>query len=140
MATGTAGTSARQYSYQMVHYLRKTITYADDGSAVTIGVLPSGAAIIPAASGALVTTVFNSDGTDYVDIGVSAATGGVAANDDLYATDLDVSALGLKALDEAVSFVVTADTTITATYSAGGSTPTTGVAEILIAYVPDNDQ
>lgn len=140
MATGTAGTTARQYSQQMVHYLRKTLTFADDATAVTVGVIPSGAVIITAMSGAVVTTVFNDTGNDFLDIGVSAATGGVTANDDLFATDLDVSSLGFKALDESVAgILLSADTTITATYTGANSDSSTGSAEIVICYIPDND-
>jgi len=140
MTTGTPGTTARQYSMQMAHYCRKTLTFSDVGTAVVVGVIPAGSILLQPVSGAAVTTVFNSDGTDFIDIGVSAATGGVSANDDLFATDLDVSALGFKPLDEAVAgLLLTADTTITATYAAGGSAATTGSAEIVIVYVPDND-
>ncbi|MCA1298034.1 hypothetical protein [Stappia indica] len=140
MATGTTGTTARQFSAQMVHYLRKTITASDDGSAVKVGVIPSGAVILQAMSGAAVVEVFNDTGTDLLDIGVSDATGGVAADDDLFATDLDISTLGFKALDESVGGLrLSADTTITATYAGLNSDATTGQAEVVICYVPDND-
>ena len=132
MATGTAGGVGRQFHTQQIHYLRATVSYTQAGTAVTVGVLPAGAVIIPAISGALVTTAFTGSGTDLIDIGTTA-------NDDLYATDLDVSSLGLKVLDEAVTMAVSSDTTITATYADQNSNAGAGVAEIIIAYIPDND-
>lgn len=120
---------ARRYSQQMVHYLRKDITYADAGVAKTVGVIPAGSVILKPASGINVTTAFNSSGTDLIDIGTSA-------NDDLYATDLAGQTVGFAALDEAVDMYVSADTTITATYSQSVADATEGAAQVVIAYIP----
>ena len=54
--TGTA----RQYSYQMVHYLRLTMDYTDDETAKVVGTVPAGSVVLKGASGVNVTTVFNS--------------------------------------------------------------------------------
>jgi hypothetical protein len=126
-------TPARQFHTQQIHYLRKEITYADAGVQKTVGVIPAGSVIVKPISGVNVSTAFNSSGTDLLDIGTSA-------DDDLYATDLSVAAVGYQALDEAVSMKVTSDTTITATYAQSVADATAGVAEVVIAYVPDNDQ
>lgn len=138
MATDTAGTVARDYGKQMIHYLRKTITYADAGTEVTVGWVPSGALLVQSISGVHVTTAFNSSGTDLIDIG------GNTGNDDPddYATDLDVSTVGFKAIDEALGTAVnptTADTEITVTYAQSVADASAGVAEVVIAYIPDND-
>ena len=123
---------ARQYHTQQVHYLRKSITFADDDVTVTVGVIPAGAVILPAASGVIVTTVFNAGTANVLDIGTTA-------DPDLYATDLALGTLGQVTLDEAVSFLVSADTTITATPALTGTAATTGAGEVVIAYIPDND-
>lgn len=133
MATGTAGTAARQYSQQMVHFLRKSITYSDNGTAKTVGVIPSGSLIIKAASGAHVTTVFNAGTTNTLNVGTSA-------DDDLFGTVLALGTATFVPLDEAVGgYLVTADTTITATVVLSGTAATTGAAEVVICYIPDTD-
>ena len=133
MATGTAGDTARQYSTQQVHYLRKTLTYSDRGTTVTVGKVPAGAVILYGSSGAYVSTAFTGTGTDLLDIGISG-------NNDLFATDLDVSSVGWKALDENVAgYLVSSTTTVTAEYADQNSDAGAGSAEIVIAYIPDND-
>jgi hypothetical protein len=132
MTTGTAGTAARQYHQQMVHYLRKSFTFADYGDVLTVGILPNGAQIHKSMSGVFVNVAFDSSGTDLLDIGTSA-------NDDLYATDLDLSSIAFVALDEAVSMIVAADTTIIATPAQSVADADAGTAEVVICYIPDND-
>lgn len=131
--TGTAGTTARQYSTQQVHYLRKSITYSNNGTALTVGVIPSGSLILKPASGVHVTTVFNAGTNNFLDIGTSA-------DDDLFGTDLSLTATNFVPLDEAIGgYLVAADTTITATVGLTGTAATTGAGEVIIAYIPDND-
>lgn len=126
--------AARQFHTQQIHYLRKTVIFSNNAVAQTVGTIPSGAVLLTALSGAVVTTVFNDSGTDLLDIGTSA-------NDDLFATDLDVSTLGFKPCDESVADALfAADTVITATYAGQNSNMTTGSAEIVIAFIPDNDK
>lgn len=136
MPTGTAGDSARAFSYQMVHYLRKEVTFSNRGTAVTIGKIPVNAVVLPHMSGALVTTAFNGSGTDLLDIGTSD-------DDDGFATDLDVSSVGFKVCDETATtndaIKTTGTMTITATYADANSDATAGSAEVIICYIPDND-
>jgi hypothetical protein len=130
--TGTAATTARQYSQQMVHYLRKGFTFADDGSVLTIGTLPAGAQIVKPMSGVAVNVAFNAGSTNVLDVGI-------LSNDDLYGTDLALGTIAFVPLDEAVSMTVAVDTVITATVDLTGTAATTGQGEIIICYVPDND-
>jgi hypothetical protein len=127
-----AGSTARQFHTQQVHYLRKTITFADAGVAKTVGVLPAGSLILKPCSGVNVSTAFNSSGTDLIDVGTTGTA-------DLYATDLAGQTVGFAALDEAVSAYVAAETTITATYAQSVADATAGVAQVVIAYIPNND-
>ena len=123
---------ARQYHQQMVHYLRKSIVFGDDDVELTVGTIPAGAVILPAASGVIVTTVFNAGTANVLDIGTTA-------DPDLYATDLALGTLGQVTLDEAVDFSVSADTTITATPALTGTAATTGAGIVIIAYAVNND-
>lgn len=132
MATGTAATTARQYSQQMVHYLRKGFTYADNGSTLTVGILPAGAQVIKPMSGVAVNVAFNGDTTNTLDIGPSSDT-------DLWATDLALGTIAFAALDEAVSMTVASDTTVQAVVTASASA-SAGQGEIIICYAVDNDQ
>ena len=132
MATNTAGTTARELPIQAVHYLRKTITYANDGDTVTIGTIPSGSLVLPGLSGIAVTTAFDGDATNTADIGISGST-------TKYAGALALGTLGWIELDvitesSANSSLTTAAETIIATVIA-----TAGSAEVIICYIPDND-
>jgi len=133
MATGTAATAARQYHQQMVHYLRKTMAWdGTTASAVTVGVLPAGAVIVPNASGAFVTTAFAADTTaQTLDIGISADA-------DEYASALVLTTAGQIELDVETDLLAPTDLTVTATLTAG-TAPTAGSLEVIIAYIPDND-
>ncbi len=133
MATNTAGTVAREYPQQMVHYLRKTLTFSDDAVETTIGWIPSGALILKALSGVAVTTAFNGS-SPVIDIGADDGND----DPDEWGTDLDISATNFVPLDEAIgTYVMTADTQITATIAGGSSSA--GVLEVVICYIPDND-
>lgn len=122
-------TPARVLYTQQIHYLRKNVTFADNGTAVTVGVIPSGAQIVKPISGVAVSTAFDAGTSNTLNIGTSA-------DDNLYATLLAVGATTFVPLDEAVSNLVAADTTITATVVLTGTAATAGSAEVVIAYIP----
>lgn len=130
MATGTAGTSARKFHTQQVHYLRKAISYSDGASAViTVGVIPEGATVIR--GGVIVTTAFNAGTANVLDIGTSA-------DDDGFATDLALGTIGVIAADEMATTndaYVTSDTTIIATLALSGTAATAGAGFVWIEYL-----
>lgn len=130
MTTNTAGSQARDYGKGMVHYIRKNVTYANNGTAVKVGTLPAGAQIIKPMSGVAVAVAFNAGTTNVIDIG-TAATG------DLYATDLALGAINFVPLDELVNMRVTVDTDIYATVQLTGTAATAGDGEVVVAYVPN---
>lgn len=132
MPTNSPGSEARDLGIQAVHYLRKTVTFADDGVAVDVGVLPAGATIVKPMSGAAVVTAFNAVTTNTLNVGTTA-------DDNLYGTLLAVGTADFVPLDEAVSYRVDVDTTITATVVLTGGSETAGEAEVVICYVVDND-
>ena len=124
---------ARQYHQQMVHYLRLGIGFADNTVVKTVGVLPAGALVLKALSGVQVTTAFNAGTANVIDIGTSA-------DDDLFGTDLALGALAYVPLDEAIGgFLVTADTTVTATLGLTGTAASAGAAIVFVCYIVDND-
>jgi hypothetical protein len=139
MASNITNIPAREYELQMIHYLRLGLTFADDGVQKTVGILPAGAQMLPTISGVYVRTVFNAGTTNVLDIGT-------VANDDLYATDLALGTKAFVALDESAAaadvntFYVSVDTTIVATVDLTGTAATTGEAEVIIAFIPDNDR
>lgn len=133
MATGTAGSTARRHSMNMIHFLRKSITYADNGTTVTVGTIPAGSLILKPASGVAVNVAFNGGSTNTLDIGASTDSG---TNN--FATLLALGSIAFVPCDEALTFLVTVDTVIQAAVvsTAGASA---GEGEIIIAYIPDTD-
>ena len=136
MATGTAGSIARQYHTQQIHYLRTDFTVAEvdvsGGVTKTIGVIPAGSVILKPISGVAVHVAF--DDTTIVDIGPSTDSGY-----DLWATNMVTTAIGFVPLDEGVSNKVIVDTTVVATFIPAGTSVTVGAASVIICYIPPND-
>lgn len=133
MATGTAGTAARQFHTQQVHYLRKSIAYTDNGTTVTIGTIPAGSLVLKPVSGVSVNVAFNGATTNTLDIGPSTDSG-----TNLWMTVGALGAIAFVPLDEAVTMLVSVDTIVqAAVVSTTGASA--GTAEVIIAYIPDND-
>ncbi len=133
MATGTAGSAARDYNMQMIHYLRKTITYADNGTTVTIGTIPAGSVLVKPISGVSVSVAFNGNATNTLDIGPSTDSG-----TNLWMTVGALGSIAFVPLDEAVTNVVSSDTIVQA-YVVSTASASAGSAEVVICYIPDND-
>lgn len=126
MATNTAGTVARLYQTEQVHYVTCPIVYTT--LSYTIATLPKGAAIIDA--GVFVTTAFAGGTPQTLDIGVGADTDGLA-------TALVITSKGLKAADELATsddLVLSSDTAVNATLSAG-ATVSAGAGYVYVAYI-----
>lgn len=133
MATNEPARIGRNLSLQAVHFLRKGITFADNGTAVIVGTVPAGSLILKPISGMHVTTVFNAGTNNFVDIGTTD-------NDDLFGTDLSGTATNFVPLDETIGgYLVASETTITVTVGLTGTAATTGAAEVVIAFLPDID-
>lgn len=129
---------AREYHTQQVHYLRKTISYTDDGTEVTVGWIPNGAVILKPMSGVHVSTAFNANTANVLDVGANTGND----DPDEWGTDLALGTATFVPLDEAIgTYLLTADTQITATVALDetGGAASAGSAEVVIFYVPDND-
>lgn len=134
MATGSPGSTARQLSIQAVHYLRKKITFADNGKTVDVGTIPAGALLLKPISGVSVAVAFNGDTTNTLDIGPSTDAG-----TDLWATALALGTTTFVQIDEAVSNLVSVDTKVQAKVTSSASA-SAGEGYIVIAYIPNNDK
>lgn len=131
MATNTAGTVARQFQTQQVHYLRKRITFATATVETDLGVIPAGATVI---GGGI--HVVTADSGITLDVGLK--DGSSTDDPNGYATALTVAAIGFIALDElaAVSNIQqTVDSKVTYTVSTGADT---FVGDLIVTYVVNN--
>lgn len=132
MATNTAGDVAQRYHHNMVHYLGKSITYADNGSVITLGYVPAGAVVLR--GGVVVTTAFNAGSTNVLDIGTSA-------DDDGFATDLALGTIGVIVADEMATtndMYSTSAIQVTCTPALTGTAATAGAGVVWVEYIiPD---
>jgi hypothetical protein len=136
MATDTAGNQGQMYHTNQVHYLAKTITFADAGTTVTVGYLPPGAVVIPGISGVAVNVIFNGDSTNTVDVGIVGTT-------TKYSSALALGTLGWIEQDvltesQASRLNTTAEEKVIATVVSTAN-PTTGSATVVLAYVIPDD-
>ncbi len=129
MATNTAGDVAQEYPQNLVHYLAKTVTYSDNGTAKTLGVIPAGAVVIR--GGVAVTTAFNAGTSNVCDIGT-------LGDDDGFATDLALGTIGVIVADEMATSNDTLSTsaiTVTATVALSGTAATAGSGVAWVEYI-----
>lgn len=128
MATG--GTNLRM---PLVHYIAKDFTFADAGTTITVGVVPIGGTVIR--GGVVVSTAFNGDTTNTLDIGTAADTDG-------FATVLALGTIGVIATDEMATTndagPYTSDTTIQAVVVSTASA-SAGVGRVWVEYILDPD-
>ena len=133
MPTNTAGAQGQDYHTNQVHYVAKTITFANDDQVVSVGPkIPPGAVVIDV--GCVVTTAFSANSV--LDIGTSD-------DPDAYASALvmttagairDVSTNPLIANND---FSSTADLQIVASLTSSG-TISAGSGVVFVTYiVPD---
>jgi hypothetical protein len=134
MATNTAGSTARELPFQLIHYLRKRITFADNGRTVVFNnPLPAGAVILKPISGVQVNVAFDGNATNTVSVGPSTDSG-----TDLWATSLALGTIGFVPFDELVTLRMASDT-LPAALVTSTAAATVGDAELIIAYLPNND-
>ena len=131
MATGTVATTARKYHTEQTHYLRTTITFAENSGIV--GILPAGAIVLRGTT--YIWTGFNDTTGDDLDVGVSGG------DDDLFASAVDLNSAASTAFDDLANANqrITTDTTVTWNYTtAATGDGTTGEADIVIEYAVNN--
>lgn len=126
MATNTAGTIARLYQTDQVHYLVAPIVYTQLD--YVIGKRPGGSLIIDA--GVVVTTAFAGGTPQTLNMGANGDVDGLA-------TALVITSAGLKAADELATsddLYSATDSDVTATLSAGATT-SAGAGFVYVAYI-----
>lgn len=131
MATNTAGTTARELSFQAVHYLRKDFTFEDLGvGGGVVGVLPAGARILRMT--AVTSASFDDTTADDLDVGFTL--GGAELG-----SAMDINSAVIDAGDIAAADVfVAADTTVYfAPTTAATGDGTTGAGTVIVEYVPN---
>lgn len=121
---------ARLIQTQQVHFIRKSITFADHGKTLDIGAVPAGSVIHKPMSGVFVDTVFNGTAPQNVGIGTSASTS-------LFGSALTLSATTFVPCAQAVDNQLYADTYISCVVNCTAATA--GAAEIVVCYIPDID-
>jgi len=122
--------SFRQYHTQQVHFLRKGITFSNALTTVTVGYIPNGSLVLKPLSGVHIDTVFNGTAPQTLAIGPSTSTS-------LWAAALSLSTTTFVACDQNNTYLVPSDTTVQTVI--GGSGSTAGIAQIVIAYIPNTD-
>lgn len=134
MATNQQGSLARYNTPQVIDYCMVRITPADAGKTIRVGILPPNATILKAISGVTVDTVFNAGTTNTVDIGVT----GTPAK---FGSALSLTATNFVPVAQAASYITApnVDTEVFVTVNLSGTTATTGIATVVIAFVPFND-
>lgn len=129
MPTNTAATQARQYHTAQTHYVYRDITYANHGQTLDIGIVPAGGWVVRA--GVNVSTAFNGDTTNNLDIGTAADTDG-------FATDLALGTIGVIAADEMATTndagPYAADTTLQCVVTSTASA-SAGAARVWVEYM-----
>lgn len=121
----------RELHTQQIMYLRKTINYNDAG--ISTGVassfsLPAGAMLV--LQSVRVRTAFNAATTNALNVGTTA--GGTQ----LFT---DVATAGARQPTIA-SLTFATDTDVYFQYAQTGAVATAGIADIVLGYVPNNDQ
>lgn len=128
MATG--GTNVR---LPVVHVISRDFTYSDAGTTLTIGVVPIGATVIRA--GVVVSTAFNGNSANTLDIGPST-------DGDGFATVLALGTIGVIVADEMATTndagPYAADTTMQCAVVSTASA-SAGVGRVWIEYITDPD-
>jgi hypothetical protein len=129
---------AQQYHLNTVHFLRKEITYADNGETISLGWVPAGASVIR--GGVNVNTVFNGDTTNTLDLGYRNGGNSETDDTDEFATDLALGTAGVIVADEMATAGVTtfangAEIVGVVTSTASAST---GAGVMWIEYIVDN--
>src|SRR5262249_10845424 len=125
-----AKTTPRQYSQQVIHFIRKGTTFADAGSATTFGTLPAGSVLVKPLCGVNVDTGFAGGTAATINIGTAASAA-------LYASALSLTATTYQVAATSNPFFVSADTDVSFTVTTSGNT--VGSCEVIIAYIPNID-
>src|SRR5574337_1349801 len=132
-----AHTNPRQTQFQQVHYFRKRFNWNDAGigTGVYIGTVPAGSIIV--GTDYYVDTAFNAGTTNVVTVG-----GNASSYNDVLATPTNTTGtLGQNVAPTGSSKgPLAADLDLFAMYTSTGTAPSAGQIDVVIKYIPNNDQ
>lgn len=137
MATGTAGSSARDVKMPVLQVISYDLAYNTTGATtgVKIGTIPQNSVILQ--WGVTVETLFNAGTTNPIQIGITGTGGEVAASGSITSGTAGVyqgkpaAAGGWKKQ--------TADTALYVSYIPTGTAATTGVARVSVWYINEDN-
>lgn len=129
---------ARVPGTQQVPYLRRAVAFntplVGTADTIEVGTLPANCILVRAY--VRIKTAFNAGTTNVLTVGTSSGS-----NADIVAAgDVDETATGTTQVTRGAGLSLTSDTPIYAKYTQTGTAATTGAAEIVIEYIPDNDR
>jgi hypothetical protein len=130
---------ARQYHMQQVHFLRKMVNFNDAGisAGALVGTVPAGSIIVDVK--VQVATVFNAATTNVLTVGTTGTgTDLMTSAEAIAGTQGQKTAAAYKATT--ASNPVAADQDVFVAYSQTGTAATTGVAYVLVQYIPNIDR
>lgn len=136
MAANTTGIPARQYEQQLLHFMRRQIAFntpligTDDR--VQVGTLPAGAVVYDTI--VKVSTAFNAGTNNLINVGIVGDDDGL-----LDETDIDATSAEFQSSRRGCDLTFTEDTPVYVTYDQSGTAADAGVAEVIVAFIPDND-
>ncbi len=133
----TSKYAGQQYELNGVHFLRRSISFSDIATTVSLGWIPEGANVI--SGGVHVQTVFNA-GAKTVDIGFRNAPGGESDDQSAYASVLTLAGVGVIPADD-MATTGAIDLTLGAEITASivSAAATAGNAVVWVEYIVDND-
>ena len=125
---------AREYAQQHSHYLRKNVALADfaAGDIPFNAYLPAGAQII--SCDVNITEAFNAGTTNVLTVGTDASRVNIVA-----AADVNEAATGYTRVTTGGSLTFASDALPYIKYAQTGTAATTGKAQIVLHYAPNND-
>lgn len=127
------GSQARVFHHQLTHFVRGQVGFNTAGVAggIRIGILPSGARILR--THVIVEAAFNAATTNVLTVGNRSV-----ADAYVNAGAVNEGATGLTTVPPpGVTSVCTADTEILVAFAQTGTAATTGVATVIVEYVPN---
>ncbi len=126
--------NARENTTQQTDYLRKRVVLGDAGKTVTVGFIPAGALVVR--GGVAVITAYNAGTANTINVGVTGTPAGYTSAQSLTTPGFAIfNALATSTVVRPANAIE-----VTATLTNTGTAATTGEAEIVVEFIPNNDR
>lgn len=120
-----------EHAEPVVHYLTRTVTFADNGTTIPLGVLPENATVLDAVI--YVGTAFNAGTTNTINVGVTGTAGAFMSAVAVGTTGRKFDATTMNA----ATLKSASERTATVGVVLSGTAATTGVATVVLTYIPN---